>query len=339
MFNFITLPLSVVLKKITGGVPDFEEGEPLTLSAKLPEVSYVRFFEDGQQIGSDVPFVELQQAMELTPLTFPVGQHKLVAVLYDANDQFISNEVYSFNINAAAITNQAPTIDITTADNFSFTDSDTALIDASALDADGTVVDIEWSIDDLVVSTPTLTSQLDVSSQTVGTHTATAVAIDDDGARSEPATITFTKNAISASKELKQYVYALSPETYFTVFPKDENGWSIINPVSDSNVVFVANDGDDATGAVYTSTDFADVYSATPTNPFATIAAAAAHVRAGYADFLLLKSGDEWDEAIDLPIGRNSTERHVLGWYGGTARPIVKNNTIKVLSYTAFLKI
>ena len=112
--------------------------------------------------------------------------------------------------------------------------------------------------------------------------------------------------------------------TDFNLPAQDAEGWTTLSPSADSRIIYVhASGGNDATGMVYTATDAA--VGSDPTQPvgtiqaFATIAAAKAHLRKGWPDWILLARGETWQENLDLgsrPIGRSPAERLVASAYG-----------------------
>jgi len=129
----------------------------------------------------------------------------------------------------------------------------------------------------------------------------------------------------------------------FTLPPQDADGWSILTPSADSQLIYVSSsEGDDATAKAYLPADAeigADPFApAGAIFPYATIDAALAQVRAGYPDYILLKRGDSWDRSssIWLRAGRSVAEKAVLAAYGsGSDRPLVKNGGL-VLSKASY---
>lgn len=92
----------------------------------------------------------------------------------------------------------------------------------------------------------------------------------------------------------------------------NSEGWTLLQPATDTRFVFVSTDGHDAnTGR-------------SPAKPVRTIAKAKSLVRDGSADWILLKRGDVWNETFgvwDLS-GRSANERIVIASYGESdARP------------------
>jgi hypothetical protein len=102
MFNFTMTPLPAVLRLLSGA--SIDEGELATLSLKFPDISYVRFFEDGLELTDPVLFASLDQAVEFSSVSFSLGTHTVVAIAYDINDQVIGSYPYTFTVNA--VTNE-----------------------------------------------------------------------------------------------------------------------------------------------------------------------------------------------------------------------------------------
>lgn len=114
--------------------------------------------------------------------------------------------------------------------------------------------------------------------------------------------------------------------------PRNESGWTIFTPSSDSRIMYVAADGNDGTGVVYTNANHPDW--SNPQNPsgainaFATYSAAFANARDGYPDWILFKRGDTFveDRASNNTIGgRNISEPSLIGAYGSSGlSPLLK---------------
>jgi hypothetical protein len=130
-------------------------------------------------------------------------------------------------------------------------------------------------------------------------------------------------------------IYAGTPpstwEANFTLPPQDGAGWSKLTPSPDSQLIYVANSGNDTTAQPYSLSD--SVIGLDPYNPvgaihpYATITAALAQTRAKFPDYVLLNRGDTWviSATIFPKAGRSIAERSVLGYYGSNvARPVVE---------------
>lgn len=115
------------------------------------------------------------------------------------------------------------------------------------------------------------------------------------------------------------------------VLPRDANGWSILNPSSDSRIIYVSStEGNDATAQNYTVAQVGSDprHPAVSINAYETLAAALDQMRDTYPDWILLKSGDSFpSQTIALQtvgIGRNASERMVMTYYGDSPqRPVL----------------
>ncbi len=114
--------------------------------------------------------------------------------------------------------------------------------------------------------------------------------------------------------------------------PRDADGWTIFTPHAETQIVYVSTSGDDATGAVYTAasdgaTIGTDPFLPTETiKPFKTIKAAAAAVRSGKPDWVLLKRGDVWiNEGLQKMSGLSKDAPFLYASYGtAQERPLLK---------------
>lgn len=121
---------------------------------------------------------------------------------------------------------------------------------------------------------------------------------------------------------------ATTPERWL---PVDKDGWTILKPSPDSQIMYVSNaEGNDATAQVYQAGDEAVGGDATrprgPIRSFRTIAAAMAKVRNEYPDWVLLKRGDTWEDQniVVESSGRSAGEPRVVGAYGTSpTRPVL----------------
>lgn len=91
-----------------------------------------------------------------------------------------------------------------------------------------------------------------------------------------------------------------------------EDGWTVVTPSPDTQMIYVSSSsGDDNNDGLSEHT------------PKRTLAAGYALLRNGHPDWLLLKSGDTWNEAFPFwnRSGRNENERMVVRSYGEGPRP------------------
>lgn len=93
--------------------------------------------------------------------------------------------------------------------------------------------------------------------------------------------------------------------------PLDANGWSILKESVDTKKYYISTSGNDANDGL--SQD----------KPLKTLKMGVSKLRNNAADWILLKSGDSWDESLQLwgKNGRSPLERTVITSYGGNSRP------------------
>jgi hypothetical protein len=99
-------------------------------------------------------------------------------------------------------------------------------------------------------------------------------------------------------------------------------GWTTFTPSADSRIVYVSNSlGNDSNNGL------------SPAAPKRTIAAGKSLIRNGYPDWLLLKCGDTWDEAIGTwgISGRSITEPTLISSYGTGDRPFLRTGTADMI--------
>ncbi len=96
---------------------------------------------------------------------------------------------------------------------------------------------------------------------------------------------------------------------------EEENGWTTYDPSPNSRIIYVSSsEGDDNNNGF--SSD----------KPVKTISKAYNLMRDGFADWMLLKRGDFWNEALTSwqKEGTNSKERMIISSYGeSTKRPVI----------------
>ena len=96
-------------------------------------------------------------------------------------------------------------------------------------------------------------------------------------------------------------------------------GWTVLTPSADSRIVYVSSSsGSNANDGLSAST------------PKASIAAGKALLRLGFPDWMLLKTGDTWDESLGQwkVSGRSATEPMVVSSYGTSPlRPLLRTGT------------
>lgn len=94
--------------------------------------------------------------------------------------------------------------------------------------------------------------------------------------------------------------------------PLDNNGWSVLKE-SDTKKYYVSVNGNDNNDGL------------SPDKPLKTLKAGISKLRNNSADWLLLKSGDVWDESAQIwgKNGKSPLERIIITSYGGNVRPVI----------------
>ena len=125
--------------------------------------------------------------------------------------------------------------------------------------------------------------------------------------------------------------YSVDWESAFELPPQNANGFSILTPSGDSQLIYVSQDGNDSTAEAYNRSD-AEIGS-NPRNPtgevkaYKTISAAMKKARNGRDDWVMLKRGDTWTvtDTIDPKDGISSSRRSVITFYGqAVERPLIR---------------
>lgn len=125
--------------------------------------------------------------------------------------------------------------------------------------------------------------------------------------------------------------YACDSVAEYINLPKDASGWTMFTPSADTRIMYVSTEGNDSSGQVYSSTSpevGEDPFKPSGAiQPFATYGAAYAKVRSGYPDWVLIKRGDIFYDAIGSRVwnGRSVSEPALISSYGTEgAAPIFK---------------
>jgi hypothetical protein len=123
---------------------------------------------------------------------------------------------------------------------------------------------------------------------------------------------------------------ALEPDASFAVAnpmappPIDAAGWSVFTPSGpNTRIVYVSSStGNDSNSGL------------SPSLPKRTLAAGKALMRNGWPDWLLLKKGDVWDEALGnwSTMGRSIGEPQLVSSYGTGARPLIRSGASNGMS-------
>ena len=100
---------------------------------------------------------------------------------------------------------------------------------------------------------------------------------------------------------------------------EQENGWTTMDPSSDSRIIYVSSsDGDDSADGL------------TPETAIATLDRGIEMLRDGYPDWMLLRRGDSWEGTLALSdiSGRSPDERMVIASYGDSLeRPMIRTGS------------
>ncbi len=187
--NFSVTPGGVITESVTISSPTnnapFAQGSSITVNASailLGTISDVSFYSDGVLIGSDtvVPYSVVYN-------NAPLGGHALIAVATDN-----THSVTSATVNITINPNNPPTVTVTNPTVQGFLVGNNITNGAVATDSDGTIARIEFYLDGVSNHTDTTsTYKYEYDDALVGTHTVTAVAVDNVGARGTN-TVTFT---------------------------------------------------------------------------------------------------------------------------------------------------
>lgn len=125
--------------------------------------------------------------------------------------------------------------------------------------------------------------------------------------------------------------------------PPVVNGWTQFAPSSDSRIIYVSSsDGNDATAQNY-STASAEIGNdpflpAGTIYPYQTLSAASAQLRNGYADWLLFKKGDVFNNqnfGVTTLNGKNKNEPMLIASYGSSCnRPVINTGNQTFIDLT-----
>lgn len=102
--------------------------------------------------------------------------------------------------------------------------------------------------------------------------------------------------------------------------PAAETGWTTLTPSADSQVFYVAENGNDSNDGL------------SPSRPLRTVAEGVRRLRTGYPDWLLLRRGDTFSEVLSADwrkSGRSESEKMVISAYGEGPRPVLLTGTAK----------
>ncbi len=98
----------------------------------------------------------------------------------------------------------------------------------------------------------------------------------------------------------------------------DSNGWTVVTPSADTQTIYVSSsDGKDTNNGL------------SPQTPIKSFAKAEALVRTGMPDWVLLKSGDTFNDAFLswTASGRSVNEPMLISHYGTGALPLINTGS------------
>jgi hypothetical protein len=173
-------------------------------------------------------------------------------------------------------------------------------------------VDFPWQVD---AADSWVTASPSSGNLAAGASVNVTVAIQDQATLSlsngvHPSTITFRENL--GGTTIATRLVSLDIQA-----GQQSAGWTTFTPSVDTLIVYVSStQGNDANDGLSQQT------------PKRTLAAGRALLRNGYPDWLLLKSGDGWDENFGGGTGlsgRSNTERMLFSSYGSGPRPQIRS--------------
>ena len=187
--NFQVTPGGTITEGVTITSPtntaQFAQGTAITINANALMTGIildVSFYTDGVLIGSDLvaPYSAVYSNATL-------GGHVLTAVATDA-----THSITSAPVNITVNPNNPPTVTVTNPFVQGFLVGNNITNGAVAVDSDGTIARVEFYLDGVSNHTDTTsTYKYEYDDALVGTHTVTAVAVDNVGARGTNS-VTFT---------------------------------------------------------------------------------------------------------------------------------------------------
>ncbi|EAR10712.1 glycosyl hydrolase family 18 protein [Reinekea blandensis] len=182
------IPPTVSLTSPAAGT--YDAGTQLTLSANAADndgsITSVVFLVDGSVIATR------NSAPYTADWTVTTGSHTLTVEATD-NDNQISTA--SVNVSGRDVTdpNVVPSVSLTApADNAEVSVGDVLALTASAADADGSVSSVEFFVDGTSIAIDTTAPFASQWTATVGNHSLSAIATDDDGANSPVDSVSVT---------------------------------------------------------------------------------------------------------------------------------------------------
>ena len=129
------------------------------------------------------------------------GTHQITAVATDDSDAVTTSDPVTLVVDSP---NEAPVVALVNpAANAEFTEGETISLQANATDSDGSVTQVEfYDGATLLGSDSSAPFTLNWSNASVGSHSLTAVAIDDDGASTTSSAISISVEAVNVAPSL-----------------------------------------------------------------------------------------------------------------------------------------
>ncbi len=195
---------TVAISAPTGGAA-FTTGNTINIRANASDsdgnVTKVAFYVDGNLISEDTtsPYA--------ANWTATVGNHTITARATDNDGAVTTSTAVSISVNGDT-TNQAPIVSITSPGNdSSFTTGQNVAITANANDTDGNVSKVVFYVDGNMISEDTSAPYSANWTSTVGSHSLTAMATDNDNASTTSVAISITvQNDTGGGCDAPQYV-------------------------------------------------------------------------------------------------------------------------------------
>jgi peptidoglycan/xylan/chitin deacetylase (PgdA/CDA1 family) len=224
--NNVTPDTTAPTVSVTGPAANASVSGTINLTATASDnvgVVGVKFFVDGNLIGSEVASSPYQVSLDTTTLS--VGTHTVTAVARDAAGNSTTSAGVSFNVAAPADT-IAPTV-VVNSPGSNVTVSGTVNLSALASDNVG-VVGVKFFVDGTTqvgseLTAPPYQAALDTTTLTNGSHTITAVARDAAGNATTSAGVTI---AVSNSSGTSATNLIQNPSVETIASNGDPTGWT-----------------------------------------------------------------------------------------------------------------
>ncbi len=206
---------TVSLTSPTSGAT-FTTGNTVTISANASDadgnVTKVAFYVDGNMISEDT------SSPYTANWTATVGNHNITARATDNDNAVTTSSAVSIAVTGGT-NNQPPTVSITgPANNSTFTVGNSVAISANANDSDGNVSKVVFYVDGNMISEDTSSPYTANWTATIGSHSLTAMATDDDNASNTSVAVNITvQTDTGGGCDVAQYVDGSAYNTGDTV--------------------------------------------------------------------------------------------------------------------------